>query len=105
MPEKLLTQSREVFVSTTATSLAASRALKAGKLRKLGSRLYTSNLNDEPAAIIRRNLWPIVGGYFPRGAHSGSHGVGEFACRGRVCLPRNHTGGGHRAARSAPAPA
>jgi hypothetical protein len=31
MPEKLLTQSTEVFVSTTATSLAASRALKAGK--------------------------------------------------------------------------
>ena len=67
MPEKLLAHSPEVFVSTTATSLAASRALKAGKLRKLGSRLYTSNLNDEPAAIVRRNLWPIVGGYFPGG--------------------------------------
>jgi hypothetical protein len=55
----------EAFVSTTATSLAASRGVKAAELRKLGSRLYTRNLTDEPAAIIRRNLWQIVGGYFP----------------------------------------
>ena len=65
VPEKLLARLPEAFVSTTPTSLAASRGVKAGELRKLGSRLYTRNLTDEPAAIIRRNLWQIVGGYFP----------------------------------------
>jgi len=36
-----------------------------GRLRKLGTRLYTPNLKDEPQAIIRRNVWRIVAGYFP----------------------------------------
>jgi hypothetical protein len=67
LPEKLLALLPEAFVSSSATSLAVTRAVKAGRLRKLGSRLYTRNLTDAPAAIIRRNLWQIVGGYFPGG--------------------------------------
>jgi len=42
-----------------------SRATKAGKLRKLSSRLYTRNFTDTPEAIVRRNLWQVVGGFFP----------------------------------------
>ena len=57
----------EAFVSDTAVSRAVSRAAKAGRLRKLASRLYTRNLTDTPEAIVRRNLWQIVGGYFPGG--------------------------------------
>src|SRR5207237_2268083 len=46
-------------------SRAVSRAVKAGKLRKLASRLYTRNLAAAPAAVVARNLWTIVAGYFP----------------------------------------
>lgn len=55
----------EAFVSDTAISRGVSRAVKAGKLRKLASRLYTRNLTDQPEAVVGRNLWNIVGGYFP----------------------------------------
>lgn len=55
----------EAFVSDTAISREVSRAFKAGRLRKLASRLYTRNLTDPPAAVVRRNLWTIVAGYFP----------------------------------------
>ena len=54
----------DVFVSTAQTAAAVSRAVKAGKLRKLASRLYTRNLTDPSEQIVRRNLWQIVGGYF-----------------------------------------
>jgi hypothetical protein len=57
----------EAFVSDTATSRAVSRAVKAGKLRKLASRLYSRNFTDAPEVIVRRNLWQIVSGYFPGG--------------------------------------
>ncbi|WP_158043509.1 Fic family protein [Skermanella pratensis] len=67
MTEFSLGDGPEAFVSTTATSVAVSRAVKAGKLRKLASRLYTRNLTDAPEVIVRRNLWQIVGGYFPGG--------------------------------------
>ena len=55
----------EAFVSTSATSGAVLRAIRAGRLRKLGSRLYTSNMTDAPDQIVKRNLWRIVAGYFP----------------------------------------
>ena len=55
----------EAFVSTAALSGEVSRRRKAGRLRKLGSRLYTFNMVDAPEAIVRRNLWDIVAGYFP----------------------------------------
>ncbi|MCY3600747.1 MAG: Fic family protein [Gemmatimonadetes bacterium] len=55
----------EAFVSHTAISADVSRAVKAGTLRKLASRLYTKNLDDAPERIVRRNLWTIVAGYFP----------------------------------------
>jgi len=60
-----LGQMPEAFVSGTAISREVSRAAKTGKLRKLASRLYTRNLTDRPEAIVRRNLWNIVAGYFP----------------------------------------
>ena len=62
---RTLDQMPEAFVSGTAISREVSRAVKAGKLRKIASRLYTRNLTDEPEAVIRRNLWSIVAGYFP----------------------------------------
>ena len=55
----------EAFVSDKHISRAVSRAVKAGKLRKLASRLYTRNMTDPPEAVVMRNLWSIVAGYFP----------------------------------------
>ena len=69
MPEmsvaKSLDRMSEVFVSDKSITRAVSRSVKAGKLRKLASRLYTSNMADPPEAIVARNLWNIVAGYFP----------------------------------------
>ena len=69
MPEisvsKSLAQMPEAFVSDKTITREVSRAVKAGKLRKLGSRLYTHNLIEPPEAVVARNLWHIVAGYFP----------------------------------------
>jgi len=62
---RVLSELPEAFVSHTGISRAVSRAVKAGRLRKLASRLYTRNLDDPPEDIVRRNLWGIVAGYFP----------------------------------------
>lgn len=65
MSEKLLNTLPEVFTSTSDTTVSVSRALGAGKLRKIGPRLYTQNLTESPESLVRRNLWQIVGDYMP----------------------------------------
>src|ERR1039458_9197509 len=55
----------EIFVSNTILAAAISRETKLGRLRKLGSRLYTRNLTDPPEKIVQRNLWPLVAAYLP----------------------------------------
>ena len=62
---KSLDHKSEAFVSYKSITHAESRTVKAGKLRKLASRLYTSNMADPPEAIVARNLWIVVAGYFP----------------------------------------
>jgi Fic/DOC family protein/uncharacterized protein DUF1488 len=57
----------EVFVSTKAMSASVSRAVASGKLRRLAFRLYTTNLAENPATLIRRRLWEVVAGFFPGG--------------------------------------
>jgi len=60
----------EVFLSDRAMSSAISRMVKGGAARKLGPRLYTRNMTDAPAAIVARNLWPIVAMLMPGGVVS-----------------------------------
>src|SRR6202167_532272 len=55
----------EVFVSNAELAPAVSRETKLGKLRKLGSRLYTRNLTEPPEKLVQRNLWPLVAAYLP----------------------------------------
>jgi len=55
----------EAFVSSADLATAVSREVQAGRLRKLGSRLYTRDLKDPPAKIVQRNLWPLVAAYLP----------------------------------------
>jgi hypothetical protein len=55
----------EAFVSSSELATAVSREIKAGRLRKLASRLYTRNLKEPPEKIVQRNLWPLVAAYLP----------------------------------------
>lgn len=55
----------EVFLSTAEISAARVRAAKREEVRRLAPRLYTTNRTEAPEAIIRRNLWPVVGMLFP----------------------------------------
>lgn len=55
----------EIVIGTAALTKRISREARAGRVRKIGPRLYTSNLRDDPADIIRRNVWVVVGQLFP----------------------------------------
>lgn len=77
----------EAFVSDTAISREVSRAVKAGGLRKLASRLYTRNLTDPPPDVVRRNLWSIVAGYFPGALIADRTALENAPARdGSICL-------------------
>lgn len=54
-----------VFVSDTAISKAVSEALARGQLRKLGSRLYTRDLDEDPERLVRRNWHYLITAYYP----------------------------------------
>ncbi len=51
----------EVILSDKASADGIYREVLQGKLRKLASKLYTTNLDDTPDSIIKRNLWQILG--------------------------------------------
>lgn len=55
----------EVFVSSKEMSSAVSKAVQAGRLRKLGSRLYTKNMTEAPPQIVKRNWHALLKDYFP----------------------------------------
>ncbi len=64
MPE-FSTTMPEVFVSNTDISKAVSEAVERGTLRKLGSRLYSRNLTEEPERLVRRNWYYLITDYYP----------------------------------------
>ncbi len=53
------------FLSDTKLSAEISRAVKAGSVRKIGPRLYTSNMADDQHQLTRQNLWQIISVLFP----------------------------------------
>jgi len=55
----------EIFVSSKVMSSAVSKAAKGGRLRKIGSRLYTRNLTEAAEQIVRRNWHALLKDYFP----------------------------------------
>ena len=65
MPKFSAAAMPEVFVSDTAISKAVSEALARGQLRKLGSRLYTRNLDEEPERLVLRNWYYLITAYYP----------------------------------------
>ncbi|MBL7791501.1 MAG: Fic family protein, partial [Saprospiraceae bacterium] len=58
---------QEVVFSSSDPSVSKRLAMlvNTGKLRKIAPRIYTPNLTDDPAAIIRRNLFSIIGSLYP----------------------------------------
>jgi len=55
----------EVFVSNADISKAVSAAVARGALRKIGSRLYTRNLGEDPARLVKRHWYHLITEYFP----------------------------------------
>lgn len=55
----------EVFLSTAETSRAVGAAVRDGKLRKVGPRLYTKNTDAPLDQVVRRNWQRIAAAYFP----------------------------------------
>ncbi len=92
-PARLVDSMPEAFVSNTAISREVSRRLDSGQLRKLASRLYTRNLTDAPEAVVRRNLWHIVAGYFPGALIADRTALeNEPAVDGSICLVADRGG-------------
>ncbi|MDP2113637.1 MAG: cell filamentation protein Fic, partial [Bacteroidota bacterium] len=58
---------QEVIFSSSDPKLSKqiSRLEKAGKLRKIASRIYTPNFSDTSETIVRRNLFAILGKLYP----------------------------------------
>jgi len=58
---------QEIIFSSrdAATSRAISKMVKEGILRKIAPRVYSSNLKEEPALVIRRNIFRIIGHLYP----------------------------------------
>jgi hypothetical protein len=54
-----------VFLSRGALKSQISKYLKRGLLRKVGPRLYTTDVVSEPEVVVQRNLWEVVGLLFP----------------------------------------
>jgi len=67
MDNKLPLHLQEIIFSTSEPALSRqlSKLEKEGKLRKIATRVYTPNMEDEPAAIIKRNLYAILGHLYP----------------------------------------
>jgi fido (protein-threonine AMPylation protein) len=65
MPEFSIAALPEVFVSNAEISKAVSDAVERGHLRKLGSRLYTRNLTEDPARLVRRQWYHLITDYYP----------------------------------------
>jgi Fic/DOC family len=61
----LLSEQAEVFLSDARTSRAVGAAVKAGRARKVGPRLYTRNTEAPLEQVVRRNWQRIAALYFP----------------------------------------
>lgn len=65
---KSLANVMEIVMATSDKSLSTKRTsmIKEGLLRKIAPKIYTTNLEDEPDVIIRRNIFYILGQLYPQ---------------------------------------
>ncbi len=73
------TGQRTVFFDDVASRSTLGRAVTAGRIRRLATRLYSADLVSDPADIVAANRWPILGRLLPgaivvdrSAAHNGS---------------------------------
>jgi len=87
MPEKSITSLPEVFVSDAEITKAVSAAVERGELRKLGSRLYTRNLDEDPNGLVKRNWYHLITAYYPDALITDRTGLENGpADDGSICL-------------------
>lgn len=78
--------------SDTAQSQAIRRAIKAGQLRKIAPKLYSSNLKDSPADIIKKHRFQILEQRFPGGIISHRSALeGGASADGSIVLTYSYT--------------
>jgi hypothetical protein len=65
----------EVVHTRSTPRRTINREVAAGRLRRLGPRLYTTNLADDNATIIRRNSWRVVALLAPSGTITARTGL------------------------------
>ena len=65
---KSLANVMEIVMATSVKPLSQQRTsmIKKGLLRKIAPKIYTTNLEDEPDVIIRRNVFYIIGQLYPQ---------------------------------------
>lgn len=94
MEKNLPLHLQEVIFGSSDSSISRqiSRLEKEGKIRKLAPRVYSGNLEDEPAAIIGRNLFSVLGRLYP-GAVLSHRSALEFqpTATGQVFLTYTYT--------------
>ena len=90
----------EAFVSDRHIARTVSREVKAGRLRKLASRLYTRNMADPPEAVVATQFVEHRCRILPRGAHCRSYRAGERSGERRFGLSDHRTRPGHHIAGS-----
>ena len=91
--ERNLQALNEVIVGSADPGVAKllSRLKQTGRVKRLASRLYTTNLTDSPENIVRRNLWIVVGQLWP-GARLSHRTAFEYAPHeGHVFLGYKYT--------------
>ncbi|PIB39216.1 Fic family protein [Maribacter sp. 4G9] len=78
MEKKLRLQEIIYGSSNAVTSRRISKWEDEGRIRRIAPRIYTSNFEDSPEDIVRRNLFPILGHLYP-GAVLSHRSAFEFA--------------------------
>ena len=80
--EKNMQSLNEVIVGSSRPDVAKllSRLKSEGRVARLAPRVYTTNMTDSPEAVVRRNLWTIIGKLWP-GARLSHRAALEYAPR------------------------
>ena len=63
MAKNTMMNVHEIIMATSDKSETAKKTemIRRGELRKIAPKIYTTNMMDEPSAIVRRNLFYILG--------------------------------------------
>ncbi len=63
-----MTDINEIIMATSDKKETAKKTalIKSGRLRKIAPKIYTTNLEEEPEVIVKRNLFHILGELYPK---------------------------------------